>query len=160
IHMGQEEMYVQLDFQQDRQVYRVLRQRTKRGRGQGLLTLFAWEDENMQFCQISEPSVRETQNRIVTLLHLDYETFVNSAFLQQGRADSFTAKTPAQRKMLLSDILGLDRWQVYEERVKEKLVEVTAWMRNIDVMIADKIQTETEEPALRAELTRSLTQSQ
>src|SRR5262249_11978331 len=103
---------------------------------------------------------KETQNRIYALLHLDYDTFVNSAFLQQGRADSFTAKTPAQRKMLLADILGLDRWQTYEERVKEKLVAITESMRNIDVMIGDKVQTEAEEPALRGELTRTLKQSQ
>ena len=32
IHMGQEEMHVILDFQQDKTVYRVIRKRSKRGR--------------------------------------------------------------------------------------------------------------------------------
>src|SRR5215831_13870732 len=145
VHMGQEDMYVQLDFRQEEQTYRVLRQRSKRGRGQGLLTLFAWDDESAQFCQISESSLKDTQNRIVRLLHLDYETFVNSAFLQQGRADAFTAKTPGQRKTLLADILGLDRWETYEARVKAKLVEIDRQMDNVQASIAEKEEVEAEE---------------
>jgi exonuclease SbcC len=70
---------------------------------------------------IAESGVRATQARIERLLRLDYETFVNSAFLRQGRADEFTVKTPAERKRVLGDILGLDRWTVYEERAKERL---------------------------------------
>ena len=41
------------------------------------------------------------------VLKLSYETFVNSAFLLQGRADSFTIKTPGERKRILAEILGL-----------------------------------------------------
>src|SRR5262249_32272597 len=145
-------MYVQLDFRQEEQTYRVLRQRSKRGRGQGLLTLFAWDDESAQFCQISESSLKDTQNRIVRLLHLDYETFVNSAFLQQGRADAFTAKTPGQRKTLLADILGLDRWETYEARVKAKLVEIDRQMDNLKASIAEKEEVEAEESRLHLEL--------
>jgi len=37
--MGQEEMYVIFDFRQDQAVYRVVRKRSKRGRGQSTLDL-------------------------------------------------------------------------------------------------------------------------
>ena len=53
-------------------------------------------------------------------MRLDYETFVNSAFLLQGRADSFTVKTASERKQILADILGLGRYDLYEERAKQE----------------------------------------
>ena len=42
---------------------------------------------------------------------MDYDTFVNSAFLLQGRSDEFTRKTPSERKEVLSSILGLDLYE-------------------------------------------------
>ncbi len=49
---------------------------------------------------------------------MDYETFVNSAFLVQGRADAFTMATPAARKEVLSRVLDLGLYQRLEERAK------------------------------------------
>jgi len=60
-------------------------------------------------------------HKIVQVLRLDYETFVNSALLAQGRADEFTAKPPSQRLQILANILGLDQWQAYEDRTKESI---------------------------------------
>lgn len=120
IHLGQSEMYIQLDFEQEGNNYRVIRRRKAGKRGHGALDLFVIQpDGNPR--TINEPSMRQTQRRIDEILRLDYETFVNSAFLQQGKADAFTTKTPAERKKILSDILGLDQWSVYEERTKEHL---------------------------------------
>jgi exonuclease SbcC len=65
--------------------------------------------------------MRATQDKIEKLLHLDYDTFVNSAFLLQGRADEFTTKTPSERKQVLANILGLSIWEVYEDRAKALL---------------------------------------
>ena len=42
---------------------------------------------------------------------MDYDTFINSAFLLQGRADEFTNKTPAERKAVLASILGLEAYE-------------------------------------------------
>ena len=41
---------------------------------------------------------------------MDYDTFVNSAFIVQGRADEFTQKNARQRKEVLGRILGLGRY--------------------------------------------------
>src|SRR5437899_10653376 len=103
-------MHVIFDFQQDQAIYRVVRKRSKRGRGQTTLDLFVHDEETQQFRAISESSVRETQSRITQLLRLDYDTFVHSAFLQQGKADAFTVKTAGERKRILGEILGLARW--------------------------------------------------
>lgn len=152
IHMGQDEMHVIFDFRQDQALYRVVRKRTKKGRGQTSLDLFAFDDATQQFRLISESTVRETQSRINQLLRLDYDTFVHSAFLQQGKADAFTVKTPTERKKILGEILGLSRWQVYEEQAKQSLQGIGNELSIINGSIAEMENEEKREPALLLEL--------
>ena len=55
-------------------------------------------------------SVRDTQTAIDARVGIDYETFINSTFLLQGRSDEFTKKKPGERKEILGKILALDRY--------------------------------------------------
>lgn len=151
VHMGQGEMYVQLDFEQESIRYRVLRRRNAGKRGQGTLDLFVFDSDG-QPQTITEPSIRATQTRINALLRLDYETFVHSSFLQQGKADAFTTRTPAERKRILGEILGLERWATYEEAVKERLKEIGNNLHLYQTRI-DEIERElARRPALEDEL--------
>jgi hypothetical protein len=132
ISLGTDDMSVELDFEQENERYRVTRQRDRKRR-QGQLSLFIWDEKvSGGFNEISASTMRETQARINDLLRLDYDTFVHSAFLQQGKADVFTVKTPAQRKQILGDILGLDSWRYYEDRAKRQLREIDTALGNID----------------------------
>jgi DNA repair protein SbcC/Rad50 len=151
IHLGQSDMHVQLDFEQEGTLYRVLRRRTRSKRGQGTLDLFILKDDDAPMT-ISEPSMRATQKKINRLLRLDYETFTHSAFLQQGKADAFTTRTPAERKKILSDILGLEQWTVYEDAVKEKLKEVSNNLAYFEGRIEEIDQELARQPALEADL--------
>ncbi len=150
VHLGQQDMYVQLDFEQEGQLYRVIRRRTRRQRGGGTLDLLV-QDGDGQFNIISEPNVRATQVRIDTLLRLDYETFVNSAFLQQGKADAFTTKTPKERKQILSDILGLAQWEQYEEAAKASEKALSNELQVLELRIREIDEELAREPALREE---------
>jgi DNA repair protein SbcC/Rad50 len=134
IHQGQNDMQVQLDFEQESVLYRVVRRRTRKG-SVGTLDLYA-QDEDGNWNNIGEPSKTATQDKITRLLRLDYDTFVNSAFLQQGKADAFTTKTPTERKRTLSDILGLERWKTYEDAAKARLDEVEREIKLIDDTVA------------------------
>lgn len=163
IHLGQEEMVVTLDFVQDRQRFRVTRKRKlgrmrqdgRRGQGQSELFLFCYDDSRKSYVIINEPSMRETQTRINQLLRLDHEIFVNSAFLQQGQADAFTTKTPTQRKEILSEILGLNRWAKYEEKAKDDLRQIQHEMNLLTTRINEIENELSEEPALKLELEQS-----
>ncbi len=147
VHMGQTDMHVQLDFEQEGTFYRVIRRRTRRNRGTSTLDLFALLDGQPN--TLSEPSIKETQNKINRLLRLDYETFVHSAFLQQGKADAFTTKMPAQRKQILSDILGLDQWAVYEDAAKEYLRAIDNTLQVTEVQLREIEFELAKEPRLR-----------
>jgi len=118
IHLGQTDMEVELEFALDTQRYRVIRKRTSRGRGRTLLELQTFDRDRFQ--PLTGPTVYETQARIDRLLRMDYETFINSAFLLQGRADEFTVKTAGERKRILGEIFNLSLYDEYEEQAKER----------------------------------------
>ena len=152
IHLGQNDMSVQIDFEQEGLRYRVLRRRSRSGRGsRGALDLMVWGAGEFPRI-INEEGTRRTQEKINEILRLDYETFVHSAFLQQGRADAFTLKTAAERKRILADILGLDQWTGYEDAAKERL---NALASQIDIIQHD-ISRIDEEIAREPELTNEL----
>lgn len=134
IHQGASEMQVAFMFELQGQVYQVIRQkRAGRGRGSSLELQI---QENGKWKGISDATINATQKKIIALLKLDYDTFCNSAFLQQGKADEFTRKTPAQRKEVLADILGLEQWTVYEERAKRRVNDLKEQIIGIDGEIA------------------------
>lgn len=155
IHQGQSEMSVQLDFAQDGLKYRVLRRRVRKGKtGSGDLTLFGFSTDS-GWVSINEGSMRETQRKINGILHLTHDTFVHSAYLQQGKADAFTTRTPAERKQILSDILGLSDWATYEERAKERLKKVASEVDYYQRRIAEIERELARRPSLLADQTQA-----
>jgi exonuclease SbcC len=119
IHSGQDDMSVQLDFQHGTSTYRVLRKRTRRGTP--TLQFFAHGESGAnELTDLTEGSIRATQEAITRLIRLDYRTFVASAFLQQGKADAFTVMPPRERKDVLAKMLDLSRFDAYEKAAREK----------------------------------------
>jgi exonuclease SbcC len=142
ISKGASEMEVDYHFLLNGQHYRVMRKRARKGNsGTTILDLQVSPDgEDGTWRNISGATVRDTQARITELLKIDYDTFINSAFILQGRADEFTVKNPADRKRVLADILGLSQYDQLEERAKEearerksRMMELEATVRHIDV---------------------------
>ncbi len=152
IHLGQKEAQVSLDFVQEGIRYRIVRRRAIAGRGsRGTLDLLVWSADGSPRV-INEPGLRRTQDKINDILRLDYETFVHSAFLQQGRADAFTTKTAAERKRILADLLGLDRWAEYDARARDRLHDLS---RQIDILEHDIRRIDAEiagEPQLQRQM--------
>jgi exonuclease SbcC len=44
---------------------------------------------------------------------MDYETFINTSFFLQGKADQFAQQPAGKRKEILSSILNLEIWEEY-----------------------------------------------
>ncbi len=132
IHQGETDMRVALTFLQGEERFRVIRQRKSGKRGASILDLQVWDSSVDSWRGLSDATIRDTQAKIDELLRLDYETFVNSAFLLQGRADEFTTKTPAQRKQVLTNILGLSVWETYESRARDHAVATRANIERLE----------------------------
>lgn len=151
VHIGQIDMSVQLDFEQEGTIYRVIRRRSRKGGGQSELKLYARLDDG-SWNPIEAGNIRETQSQINRLLRLEYETFVHSAFLQQGKADAFTTRTPKERKQILSDILGLDRWETYEKLTKETIGGIDADINALQMGIRERDAEIAREPEYQRQL--------
>jgi exonuclease SbcC len=122
IYQNLRETRVALEFEMAGVRYLAIRQRSiEKKTALSLLELQVWDPAANSWRGLSEATMRGTQDRIDRLLRLDYDTFINSALLSQGHADEFTAKPPFQRIQILAAILGLDRWERFEERAKEKV---------------------------------------
>ena len=124
VSYGADEARVELDFLARDSCYRAVRSRRRAGgrrrQGSGDLQLLSLGEGGATTQVISGNTVRETQARIEHLVGMDYDTFINSAFLLQGRADEFTNKSPAERKAVLSSILGLEYYDRYQVRARER----------------------------------------
>ena len=123
INYGAPEARVELEFLSRGDLFRVIRSHSRaRGRnrpGATDLQLQALHGGDAQ--PVGGNTVRETQAKIEQLTGMDYETFINSAFLMQGRADEFTSKTPAERKAVLASLLDLQAYDKYQERARRRL---------------------------------------
>ena len=126
IYYGTDEMRVELDFRARESSYRVVRRR-RRNRASDLQLQIANGDV---YTPITGNSIRETNARIQQLIGMDYDTFINSAFLVQGRANEFTNKTASDRKEVLGKLIGLAEYDALQamarERAREKDGEVQA----------------------------------
>lgn len=149
IRMGQTEMWVDLCFELEQQVYRVRRSRLRSfpragGRivSKGTLEFQVWDgppgswssalpvpngngngssEHEGGWKSLTASSMRETQAKICSVLHMDYDTFVNSVYLRQGRADEFTTRLPSERKQVLAEILGLSYYDRMQELAREEV---------------------------------------
>ncbi|MBN2085233.1 MAG: SMC family ATPase [Anaerolineales bacterium] len=138
IYQNLRETRVALEFEMAGTRYLVIRQRSlEKKTALSLLELQVWDPEANAWRGMSEATMRGTQERIDRLLRLDYDTFINSALLSQGRADEFTAKPPFQRIQILAAILGLDRWERFEERAKEKVRQSRGKIERIEARRAE-----------------------
>ena len=153
IHLGESEMEVEFTFDLGGTVYRVLRKRDSSKRGRTLLDLQVQHEGD--FRSIAEAGVRATEAAIIRLLRMDYETFTNSAFLLQGRADAFTTRTPAERKQVLGEILGLGLYDEYEQRAKEKSREKDREVARLEGLLRDIDRELDRRPEYEAELVRA-----
>jgi len=156
IHHGQTKMEVEFEFLLGESRYRVIRKRDSRGRGQSNLELHGWDESRGRFRVLTAPTMRATQARINDLLRMDYDTFINSAFLLQGRADEFTIKPPGERKRILSEILNLglfddleNRARARVKRCREENERLTARITEIDAEL--DLRSTYEEDLVRAQ---------
>ncbi len=163
VHLGQPEMEVEFDFTVGTDRYRIIRKRAKPKRrgGAGQIILEFQTASGDGFRSIIGDSVTQTQQKIIDVLHMDYLTFTNSAFLLQNHADEFTIKRPSERKQVLADILGLSLYDELEAQAKELVREqetekaqMVSTIQEIDDELAQKQAYETEYTRAQSECSR------
>ncbi|MEG3970360.1 AAA family ATPase [Microcoleus sp. T2B6] len=122
IHIGEIDVRVDFTFSTGGQIYRVIRNR-RRGQSGSLefqVSLNSAEsEEKLNFRTLTDKGLRTTQQKILEHIKLDYDTFINSAYLRQGRADEFMLKKPIERKQVLANLLKLDSYDTLSDQAKD-----------------------------------------
>lgn len=123
IRIGTQRMQVELVFDVEGVRYRVVRSYSRSATGKTSrpeLEFGIFEPESKSFRPLTGSTIRETQEQLNRILGIDYDTFINSAFLLQGRSDEFTKKNPSERKEILSRILNLGKFEQLAQLARER----------------------------------------
>ena len=125
LRIGQKDMQVEFVFDLEGDRYRIIRtfSLVKKSSRSGL-EFQVFNQEDNEYISLTCSSIRETQERITKTLRIDYQTFINSAFILQGRIDEFSRKSARERKEILSEILGLSRYDELANLAKSHLREI------------------------------------
>ena len=153
VHEGQTDMAVELEFAALGQRYRVSRVHSRSVRArQGKTDFNLFVSSGNGFRAISEESMRGTQAKLEDILHLDYDTFINTAYLRQGDADRFTTSKPSERKATLAEVLDLSYYARLEERAKARSRAVGNDIITLDTEISLKRQEVGRRPEYEEQL--------
>ncbi|MEJ5201065.1 MAG: SMC family ATPase, partial [Anaerolineales bacterium] len=125
---------VVFDFFYEKNLYRV--QRSKPRDKTTLLELYV-QESGESWRALTGHSVRDTEAHIARILRLDYETFTNASFFLQNKADQFAQQRPADRKRILSSILGLESWEEYRERAAERRKQMEDEEKYLNSVLSD-----------------------
>ncbi len=150
VRLGAEEMEVQLEFRLGDDLYRAIRKRNRRTHtGEWQVHL---SDNSGEWRPVGGSSMPETGCHLVRLLHMEYETFLNSAYIRQGHADEFTRQKPDARKRILAEILDLKRYDRLEDMAKERKNQCELDIKDLEGEIRHLEARVAEEPEFRARL--------
>ncbi len=181
IRLGTDEMRVIFDFQLGDDLYRVIRGRSKKSSGTSVWEIYVAENADggtrgqgdgatsesedshtptlphshtVSWRPITGQGIRDTGRVIQRILRMDYRTFINSAYIQQGRADEFTKQTVADRKKILADILDLSRYDALEQKAKDRRNEAEALVQELERDIVHIEEELANEPGYQEELAK------
>jgi DNA repair protein SbcC/Rad50 len=154
ISNGAIDMRVDFTFQLHGDIYRVIRSRQRGGPGTLELQVMADRD----FKSLTQKGIKDTQKIIDQYLKIDYDTFTNSAYLRQGKADEFMMKKPSERKQILADLLKLDQYEVLSEQAKKVAAAYKAQATAIEQQCERDLARITAIPTLTTEITTAQSQ--
>ena len=125
VHLGQKEMVIHLDFLANGQKYRIRREYFKSiGKPITRLDIEIFDADINQYVTLTDKSVRATQEKIESLVGVDFATFVSTSFLRQGQSNEFSKKTPRERKEIIASILNLSAFDHKASNALEKSKEI------------------------------------
>ncbi len=137
---------ITFEFQMGGTDYRVVRTRTKSGRG--TLALHRKNKETGEWEDESDTTMRLTQAKIERLLGMDCDTFCSIALIRQDAYGLFLEADSDRRMEVLSALLGLDIYTRMEDAAKAEATE----QRRAIAAVKEHINVLTDQVAEKAAL--------
>lgn len=110
IHEGANSFKIEYCFEMNNNTYVIIREKLRKA-GQ-TLQLFI-NNENFT------GKLQETQQKILDILKMDYDTFMDTVIIGQGESASFIKKSATERKKVIAQILNLDKYDILEDYTKD-----------------------------------------
>ena len=159
LRLGQTQMLVVFDFLFSGKQYRIRREYMETyGKPVNVLEFGMVETESESLIPLTDKTIRATQEKIEQTLHLDFDSFSNSAFLRQGSSNEFSKKSPKDRKQILATILGLDQYEVIRKLAMEKVKDANNKKTVLIALQEKRSQDLTTQETLNTELDRITTE--
>ncbi len=117
---GALEARVELEFELQKNLYRITRI-LKLGKSavSQELEFAIYDDALNDFRTLTHERIKDTEAEIQKRVGITYDTFINSAFFAQGKADSFIREKPINRRRILSEILGTNHYDALSKKAKD-----------------------------------------
>ncbi len=161
LRKGASDARIEFEFELHNTIYRITRilKATRSGISQELE--FAMRDSaDKTFRTLTRERLKDTEAEIQTRIGITYETFTNSAFFAQGKADAFIKNGTTDRRKVLSEILGLSRYETLSRKAKEKADAVKGKLESTLARI-EVLKSDIEPlPSLRTHLHAKLAEEQ
>lgn len=154
IRLGTNEMSCELEFFMEDKLFRVYRSRIKafkNSQGKSNLEFQIFNPKENNWASLTKSSTRQTQDLIIETLKMNHDTFTNSVYLKQGKADEFTLKGPNERKQILADILELEAFDKLSEAAKQKTKEIDQ-----NISLEESLVLDLKSKVLKEEESKSL----
>ena len=110
ITKGQKEFTINYIFEMDGHQFQIIRSKVRNGSHK--LSLFIDGADQSS-------SIKETQQRIIDSIKIDFDTFIDTVCIAQNHASSFMEKSADKRKDIFIQILGLNEYDGLEKYVKD-----------------------------------------
>ncbi|GBC87374.1 Nuclease SbcCD subunit C [bacterium HR12] len=150
VSQGQPRMTVTLEFAVDAERYRVTRS-TPAARGATRVLLERFVDGGWVQAGEGADRVREADAMIREAIGLDYQAFTRSVLLPQGRFAEFLVGDAAERRRILTELLGLELFERLPRRAGELRREAEARVGAMERVIEDEYAGVTPEALADAE---------
>jgi len=153
LRQGANEMSVTFEFEVEGQLYRVRRRFFRKSRSHTVVLEQQLDGKRWRPI-VTESKVRAVDGEIQRLLGMDYDTFVNTVFMPQGRSGEFMNLDPSERRDLLAQLLGLEAFEKLAEKAREKAKNLSGQISEGEKHLKDIENELSQRPQIVAEFER------
>jgi exonuclease SbcC len=129
---------ITLEFVMDNNDYKIIRKKTRGGKHE--LEFFI---NNVSQTE----KINDTQDKINKVIKMNYDTFLDTVCIGQGKSDNFMKKKPNERKDVFVEILNLNQFEVLEKHTKDLKKELSTQLiekENTLYLLQDSVNKEAE----------------
>lgn len=128
IHEGNDSFKIEYCFDMNNNTYTIIREKFKKS-GQALQLFINNENHTGKLL--------ETQQKVLDIFKMDYDTFMDTIIIGQGESASFMKKSATERKKVIAQILNLDKYDILEDYTKDLKKQIKTKIEISDVQISN-----------------------